>query len=85
MARALAGNPRMLLCDEPTGALDSDSASQVLELLARLSNDLGKTVILITHNPAIPQIGRRTAQLHDGRIVSIEENPNQISPSKIDW
>ena len=68
IARALAGNPRLLLCDEPTGALDLETSRQVLGLLLHLNQTLGKTIVLITHNSAIAQIGNRIALIRDGAI-----------------
>jgi putative ABC transport system ATP-binding protein len=85
IARALAGNPRLLLCDEPTGALDVKTSRQVLELLVNVSGNLGKTVVLITHNSAIAQLGNRVAQILDGTIDSIRVNENRTPVDKIQW
>ena len=85
LARALASNPRLLLCDEPTGALDLEMSRQVLRLLVDLNRDLGKTVILITHNGAIAGIGDRVATLRDGSITSLVEHPSPIPVEEVTW
>ncbi len=85
IARALAGNPRMLLCDEPTGALDIETSKQVLGLLKDLNRDLRKTVILITHNGAIASIGERIALIRDGTIASVEVNERPTPVEDIRW
>ena len=85
IARALAGNPRLLLCDEPTGALDLETSKQVLGLLVDLSRNLGKTVVLITHNGAIADIGDRVARIRDGTIDSIRVNPAPTPVEEIQW
>ncbi|MFH0965556.1 MAG: ABC transporter ATP-binding protein [Planctomycetota bacterium] len=85
IARALAGNPAMFLCDEPTGSVDSDTAVQVLEILRRLTRELAKTVIVITHNTAIPRMADRVALLHDGSIKSVTVNEAPVSASEVRW
>lgn len=85
VARALAGNPRLLLCDEPTGSLDIDNSRQVLGLLSDLNRDLGKTLILITHNNAIATLGDRVARLLDGVIHTIDVNEKPKSADEIEW
>lgn len=85
VARALASNPRLLLCDEPTGALDLETSRQVLRLLVDLNRDLGKTVVLITHNSAIAGIGRRVAHIRDGAIHSVELNETPTPPETVVW
>jgi len=84
-ARALASNPRLLLCDEPTGALDLETSRQVLGLLLRLNRELGKTVVLITHNGAIAGIGHRVATIHDGSIGAIEVNDPPKPVEQVEW
>jgi putative ABC transport system ATP-binding protein len=85
IARAIVGNPRMLLCDEPTGALDLETSRQVLGLLASLNRELGKTVVLITHNRAIAGIGRRVATISDGHIASVQINDHPTQVEKVQW
>jgi putative ABC transport system ATP-binding protein len=85
IARALASNPRLLLCDEPTGAVDLETGRQVLGLLAQLNESLGKTVVLITHNSAIAGIGHRVALIRDGAIHSIRANEPRTPVEQIRW
>ena len=85
IARALAANPRLLLCDEPTGALDSSTSKQVLGLLKKLNRELGKTVVLITHNAAIAAIGDRMAHIRDGAIAELKANPEPTPVAEIAW
>ncbi len=85
IARAVVGNPRMLLCDEPTGALDLETSKQVLGLLVSLNKDLGKTVVLITHNGAIAGIGQRVATIRDGNIASLRVNDHPTPVEKVQW
>ncbi|MCA9410939.1 MAG: ABC transporter ATP-binding protein [Candidatus Omnitrophica bacterium] len=85
IARAIASNPRLLLCDEPTGALDIETSKQVLGLLKRLNRELKKTVVLITHNGAIAGIGDRIAQLRDGRIATVKENSHPTPVEDVQW
>ncbi len=85
IARALASNPQLLLCDEPTGALDLSTSRQVLSLLQHLNQSMGKTIILITHNHAIADIGNRVATIRDGCIRSIITNPSPIPASDVNW
>ncbi len=85
LARALAGNPKLLLCDEPTGALDLATSRQMLGLLRRLNRDLGKTVVLITHNGAIARIADRVAYIRDGGLHDIRVNEQPLAVSEITW
>ena len=85
IARALASNPRLLLCDEPTGALDIEMGRQVLGQLAEVNEKLGKTVVLITHNGAIAAMGHRVAQLRDGTVQSIKTNEPRTPAEQIRW
>ncbi len=85
VARALAGNPRLLLCDEPTGALDQETSRQVLGMLVELNRTLGKTVVLITHNGAIAGLGDRVAVIRDGTIASVEVNEHPTPVEEIRW
>ncbi len=85
IARAIAKRPEVLLCDEPTGALDSATGVTVLEALYEANRDLGTITALITHNAAIRRIAHRTIRLADGRVASIEENPQRMEPAGIEW
>lgn len=85
IARAVIKNPRLLLCDEPTGALDYETGKLILALLKKINQETGCTVILITHNIAIGAMGDRVARMRSGHIVEITENPNPISPEGIEW
>jgi putative ABC transport system ATP-binding protein len=85
IARAIASNPRLLLCDEPTGALDLDTSRQVLRLLVRLNRELGKTIVHITHNNAIAGIGHRVAVIRDGAIQNIRPNQPPIPVEDVSW
>jgi len=77
MARAIAGNPRLLLCDEPTGALDSEMSEQVMKLLIKICKQLKKTVVMITHDDELAKIGDRIIDIKDGKIekVLVQKNP----------
>lgn len=85
VARAIAKRPGVLLCDEPTGALDSTTGVKVLETLARANRELGTTALIITHNAGIAAMGHRVLHFLDGRIARIEENAAPIDPSGISW
>jgi putative ABC transport system ATP-binding protein len=85
IARALVKNPRMLLCDEPTGALDYTTGIQVLQVLREFCESFRKTVVIITHNTEIAQIANRVVSLRDGRIEEIIENANPLPPEKVIW
>lgn len=85
IARALAKNPALLLCDEPTGALDFETGKRILRLLVNLKHQLGMTIILITHNSAIAQVADRIIRLRSGQMVEIHDNPNLIAPEEVVW
>ena len=85
IARAVAKRPDVLLCDEPTGALDYPTGKVVLEVIARVNQELGTTAIVITHNAAIAGMADRVLRLADGRLVSDEKNPAKITPSELSW
>jgi len=85
IARAIAKNPSVLLCDEPTGALDSETGIIVLEAIERINKELGTTTAVITHNAAIADMADRVIHLSDGSISNIEINNSPISPQKIKW
>jgi putative ABC transport system ATP-binding protein len=85
IARAVAKQPDVLLCDEPTGALDISTGVIVLEALARVNRDLGTTVAVITHNAAIAAMADRVVTLADGRIIDDHRNERPASPREISW
>ena len=85
IARALAKNPALLLCDEPTGALDYATGKRVLRLLVDLNRQYGKTIVIITHNAAISQVADRIIRLRSGQVVEVTENTNPIPPEEVTW
>ena len=85
IARAIAKRPEVLLCDEPTGALDYQTGKLVLEVIARINAELGTTAIVITHNAAIAAMADRVIHLGDGRIQRIEVNARKVSPAELSW
>lgn len=85
IARALAKNPKLLLCDEPTGALDYKTGKQILALLQRMCHEMGMTVIVITHNQAITPMADRVITMRSGRVQSIELNENPVPVERIEW
>lgn len=85
IARAVAKNPKILLCDEPTGALDYNTGKQILQILQDMSRKRGATVIIVTHNSAIAPIADRVINMHDGRVTSVERNPVPQAIADIEW
>jgi putative ABC transport system ATP-binding protein len=85
IARALAKNPKLLLCDEPTGALDYNTGKQILKLLQDTARETGMTVIVITHNQAIAPMADRVISMKSGRVVDITTNENPVSVENIEW
>lgn len=85
IARALCKNPDLLLCDEPTGALDIATGTQILSLLSEFHKKYRKTVIIITHNQSIAQIADRVFFFKDGRLDKVEENEHPIPPQEVAW
>ena len=85
IARAIAKNPKLLLCDEPTGALDYQTGKQVLQILQDMCRVKGATVIIVTHNAAIAPIADRVIRMHDGGVKSIEQNPAPQKIADIEW
>jgi len=85
IARAIVKRPEVLLCDEPTGALDYQTGKLVLEVIAGVNRDLGTTAIVITHNAAIAAMADRVIYLADGRIQRIDTNERRLSPSELSW
>ncbi|MDO8847192.1 MAG: ABC transporter ATP-binding protein [Coriobacteriia bacterium] len=85
IARALAKNPRLLLCDEPTGALDDATGKQILKLLQDTARARGRTVIIITHNHAFTAMADRVIQISNGRVVDMRANAAPVSADEIEW
>ncbi len=85
IARALAKNPKLLLCDEPTGALDYNTGKAVLKLLQATCRDMGKTVIVITHNQALTAMADRIITVKSGTVVSTVKNEHIVDVSEIEW
>ncbi len=85
IARAIVKRPDVLLCDEPTGALDYVTGKLVLEVIAKINTELGTTAVVITHNAAIAGMADRVIYLGDGRIQKIEVNAHKISPAELSW
>ncbi|WP_347979965.1 ABC transporter ATP-binding protein [Limosilactobacillus allomucosae] len=85
IARAVAKNPQLLLCDEPTGALDYETGKQVLQILQDMSREHGSTVIIVTHNAALAPIGDQVLHIHDGQLVKRERNEHPADIKTIEW
>lgn len=85
IARAIAKNPKLLLCDEPTGALDYETGKQVLKTLQDTCKKMGTTVIVITHNSAIAQMADRVIKINDAKVRSMDINNNPLSVEQIEW
>lgn len=85
IARALAKRPKLLLCDEPTGALDYETGKQILQILEDAARKIGTTVVIITHNSQIAPMANRVIRINDAKVRSIEINENPTSISEIEW
>ncbi|MDE3136694.1 MAG: ABC transporter ATP-binding protein [Acidobacteriota bacterium] len=85
IARAIVKRPEMLLCDEPTGALDYETGKMVLDALARVNRELGAMVVVITHNSAIAAMADRVIRLRSGEIVEVRRNERKASPEEVVW
>jgi putative ABC transport system ATP-binding protein len=85
IARAIVKRPEVLLCDEPTGALDYVTGKLVLEVIERINRELGTTTIVITHNAAIAGMADRILSLGGGRIQRVETNAHKLQPSELSW
>jgi putative ABC transport system ATP-binding protein len=85
IARAVAKRPAVLLCDEPTGALDISTGIVVLEALAQVNAELGTTTVVITHNAAIAQMADRVIRLADGRVTAVEARTSKVAPRELSW
>ena len=85
IARAIVKRPQLLLCDEPTGALDYATGKLVLDVIARINQELGTTTVVITHNAAIAGMADRVIRLADGRIASVEAPARRLTPAELSW
>ncbi|ACV63639.1 ABC transporter related [Desulfofarcimen acetoxidans DSM 771] len=85
IARAAVKNPRLLLCDEPTGALDHQTGRLILALLAKINRERGSTVVIVTHNTPISAMAHRVVRMSSGAVVDISENRFPLPPERIEW
>lgn len=85
IARALAKNPKILLCDEPTGALDSETGVMVLKLLLSMARNYGKTIVIVTHNQNIAKMADVVIRVKNGKIKSCEEQINPMNAEEVEW
>ncbi|NEO03940.1 MAG: ATP-binding cassette domain-containing protein, partial [Moorea sp. SIO3I7] len=85
IARAIAKRPQVLLCDEPTGALDFQTGKLVLNVLERVNQELGTTTAVITHNAGIAAMADRVITMRSGEIISVHGNQTKIAPEDLDW
>lgn len=85
IVRALSKNPEILLCDEPTGALDSETGVTVLKLLLRMAREYGKTIVIVTHNQNIARMADLVVRVKNGHIETVEEQSAPASADEIDW
>lgn len=85
IARALAKNPKLLLCDEPTGALDYETGKAILKLLQDTCRDTGRTVVVVTHNSAFTAIANRVIHVREGSVASVELNEAPLSAEVLEW
>ena len=85
IGRAIVKNPGLLLCDEPTGALDYNTSKEILKLIEDINNKYGSTIVIVTHNVAISQMAHQVINLHDGRIRSDVKNDNRLAAELIEW
>ena len=85
IGRAIVKNPDILLCDEPTGALDYNTSKEILQLIEKVNKQYGNTIIIVTHNDAIKNMADKVVHLHDGRIRKEYDNENKIPAEQLEW
>ena len=85
IARAIAKQPKALLCDEPTGALDNETGIMALKILRNLNKDIGTSIILITHSKEIAKMADTVIKMLSGEVVDRYDNPNPLNPDDIEW
>ena len=85
IARAVVHNPKILICDEPTGALDEKNGKNILEFLKKINELYHTTIIIVTHNPNIASMSDRTIKMNSGEIKEIIKNKEKIEPQKLRW
>ncbi len=85
MDEPLAKNPKLLLCDEPTGALDYYTSKDILELLEQINNDYGTTILIVTHNDAISKMAQRVLRLQMDKLFQTHLNSSRITAKKLEW
>lgn len=85
IGRAIVKNPSLLLCDEPTGALDYNTSKDILKLLQNINRKYGSTMVIVTHNDAISKMAHQVVRLHDGSIRSNEHNPHPLDAELLEW
>ena len=85
IARAIAKNPKILLCDEPTGALDSETGKKIIRLLVDTCKSRGVTTVIVTHNTDIASVCDKVIKIKNGRVDKIKINENPMNPDDLDW
>ena len=85
IGRAIVKNPDILICDEPTGALDYNTSKEILQLIEKVNKQYGNTIIIVTHNDAIKNMADKVVHLHDGRIRKEYDNENKIPAEQLEW
>lgn len=85
IARALSKSPALVLCDEPTGSLDSRTGRDILMLMRRLNRENNQTFIVVTHNASIASVADRVVELHDGKVAAMQVQPHPVDPAQLSW